>query len=229
MKIVGYLRVSTDQQVESGLGLEAQRVACENYAKKLGLKVEHFFSDEGLSGALPHEDRPGLTSAINILKKADILVIAKRDRLGRDPDDIGDITRSIKRKGARIISAAGEGTEQDDSASKFMRRVMDGAAEYERNIISDRIKAALKVKKNRGERIGHIPFGYKLAENNVNLVLNDVEYNVLKYMKELKVKGLSFRDIAVVLNKKSLLNREGAKWNHASLHRIMKNQNVLNK
>jgi len=229
MKIIGYLRVSTDQQVESGLGLDAQRAACENHAKKMGLEVAQFFSDEGLSGALSHEDRPGLTSAINILKKTDILVIAKRDRLGRDPDDIGDITRTIKRKGARIISAAGEGTEQDDSASKFMRRVLDGAAEYERNIISDRIKDALKVKKDRGERVGHIPFGYKLAENNVNLEQNEVECNIINNMKELRAKGLSIRDIAVVLNKKGLLNREGAKWKHASLFRIMKNQNVLNK
>jgi DNA invertase Pin-like site-specific DNA recombinase len=229
MKIVGYLRVSTDQQVESGLGLEAQRVACENYAKKLGLKVAQFFTDEGLSGSLEIKERPELNKAINSLKKEDILIVAKRDRLARDPRIIMNLEHEILGKGIRIISAAGEGTDNNDPASEYMRLIIDGAAKYERRIIGDRIKAALKVKKNRGERVGHIPFGYKLAENNVNLKLNEVEYDVLKHMKELKVEGLSFRDIAVVLNKKGLLNREGAKWNHASLHRIMKNQNVLNK
>lgn len=229
MKIIGYLRVSTDQQVESGLGLDSQKAACEAYAKKMGLEVAQFFTDEGLSGALSYKDRPELNRAIGSLKKSDILLVAKRDRLSRDPDDIKEINDELNTRRAVLISAAGEGTEKNDSASKFMRRILDGAAEYERNIISDRIKAALKVKKNRGERVGHIPFGCKLAENNVNLVQNEVECNVINNMKELRAKGLSIRDIAIALNKKGLLNREGAKWNPTSLFRIMKNQNVLSK
>lgn len=227
MKIVGYLRVSTDQQVESGLGLEAQKEACDFYARKLGLEVAQFFTDEGLSGSLEIKERPELNKAINSLKKDDILIVAKRDRLARDPRIIMNLEHEILRKGIRIVSAAGEGTDNNDPASEYMRLIIDGAAKYERRIIGDRIKAALKVKKNRGERIGHIPFGYKLAENNVNLEQNEVEYSVINNMKELRAKKLSIRDIAIALNKKGLLNREGAKWNHASLHRIMKNQKML--
>lgn len=227
MKIVGYLRVSTDQQVESGLGLEAQKSACEDYAKKMGLEISEFFRDEGLSGSLSLEKRPGMLDAINSLKKTDILVVAKRDRLGRDPLVLAMIESAVSRKGAKIVSAAGEGTDRDDPASCLMRRMIDAFSEYERLIIGARTKAALKTKKDKGQRVGHIPFGYKLAENNVNLALNDVEYNVLNQISKLRAKGLSIRDIAVAMNKKGLLNRGQSKWNHASLHRVMTNQKML--
>lgn len=230
MKIIGYLRVSTDQQVESGLGLEAQESACKEYAKRMGLEIAQFFRDEGLSGSLPVEKRDGLKEALNNLKRTDVLVIAKRDRLSRDLDEIGIITKAIKGKGAKIISAAGEGTENaDNTSSVLMRRMADVFAEHERLLIGDRTRAALKAKKNRGERVGHIPFGYKLAQDNIHLEQNELECSVINNMKELRAKGLSIRDIAIELNKRSLLNREGAKWKHASLFRIMKNQNVLNK
>ena len=229
MKMFGYLRVSTDQQVESGLGLDAQVSACKDYAKKMGSEIVQFFRDEGLSGALSLEKRPGMLEVINSLKKTDVLVVAKRDRLGRDPLVLAMIESAISRKGAKIVSAAGEGTDRDDPASCLMRRMIDAFSEYERLIIGARTKAALKAKKDKGQCCGHVPFGYKLADNNVNLEQNEVEYNVLNHMKELRAKGLSIRDIAVILNERDLLNREGAKWNHASLHRVMKNQNVLSK
>jgi DNA invertase Pin-like site-specific DNA recombinase len=170
-----------------------------------------------------------MLDAINSLKKTDILVVAKRDRLGRDPLVLAMIESAVSRKGAKIISAAGEGTDRDDPASCLMRRMIDAFSEYERLIIGARTKAALKTKKDKGQRVGHIPFGCKLAENSVNLEQNEVESSVINNMKELRAKGLSIRDIAIALNKRSLLNREGAKWNHASLHRVMKNQNALSK
>lgn len=224
MKCIGYLRVSTDQQVESGLGLEAQKSACEDCAKKLGSPITEFFRDEGLSGALSLEKRPGILNAINALKKEDIFIVAKRDRLGRDPLVLAMIEAAVSRKGARIISAAGEGTDNDDPASCLMRRMIDAFSEYERLIIKARTKAALKAKKDKGQRVGHIPFGYKLAEDNVHLVQNELECSVLKKINALRAKKLSIRDTAAVLNKKGFLNRGQSKWNHASLHRIMQNQ-----
>lgn len=229
MRIVGYLRVSTDQQVESGLGLDAQKSACEDYAKKAGAIISEFFRDDGLSGSLSFEKRPGMLDAINSLKKADILVVAKRDRLGRDPLVLAMIESAVTRKGAKIVSAAGEGTDRDDPASCLMRRMIDAFSEYERLIIGARTKAALKTKKDKGQRCGHIPFGYKLAEDNIHLQQNDVEYGVLKQVNVLRAKGLSIRDIAIAMNKKGLLNRGQSKWNHSSLHRVMTNQKMLTK
>src|SRR5688500_7351522 len=81
---IGYLRVSTDEQRDSGLGLEAQRTAIEAAATRQGLRIRATFDDAGLSGALPLATRPGLLQALNVLQRGDVLIVAKRDRLGRD-------------------------------------------------------------------------------------------------------------------------------------------------
>ncbi len=67
MKIIGYIRVSTDQQVESGLGLEWQQKTIEEYAIKYNITLGEIFSDTGLSGALTLDKRPGMLNAISAL------------------------------------------------------------------------------------------------------------------------------------------------------------------
>jgi len=113
MLVIGYLRVSTEEQAESGLGLEAQRFALQQYAQKIGLVISAIFTDEGLSGSLPMSKRPGLMAATNALKKDGILLVAKRDRLARDLEAIIAIQKFVSQKKSRIVSAAGEGTEND--------------------------------------------------------------------------------------------------------------------
>ncbi len=222
MKIIGYIRVSTDQQAESGLGLEAQKKAIQDYAQKAGQFITEFYSDEGASGSLSLEKRPGILNAISALGKGDILAVAKRDRLGRDPLVLAMIESAIARKNSRIISAAGEGTDNDDPSSILMRRMIDAFAEYERLIIKARTKAALRVKKEKGQRVGHIPYGYKLAPDGIHLDKNEQEQFIIKQMNSLQNRGYSIRDIAIKMNKKELFNRSQSKWNHASIFRILK-------
>lgn len=223
MKVYGYLRVSTDQQVESGLGLEAQQKSISDYAQKVADGVSEYFRDEGLSGSLSLEKRPGMLDAISILKKGDILVVAKRDRLGRDPLVLAMIESAITRKGARIVSAAGEGTDNDDPSSILMRRMIDAFSEYERLIIKARTKSALQAKKRKGQLVGHVPFGYRLADDQIHLVPDMKEQDTLKEIIELRANGYSIRAAAAALNSKKVLNRGDAPWNHASLHRIVTN------
>lgn len=222
MKIIGYIRVSTDHQTESGLGLEAQKKAIEDYAFKKGQFITEFYSDEGISGSLSLDKRPGILNAISTLEKGDILAIAKRDRLGRDPFIVAMIEAAINRKGAHIVSAAGEGTDNDDPSSILTRRMIDAFAEYERLIIKARTKAALRIKKEKGERVGHIPYGYKLAHDGIHLERNEEEQYTLKKINILRDKGFSIREVAIEMNKKRLLNRGQSKWNHASIFRILK-------
>jgi DNA invertase Pin-like site-specific DNA recombinase len=222
MKMIGYIRVSTDQQAESGLGLEAQRKAIEAYAKNLGQPITEFYSDEGICGALSLDRRPGILTAISALDKNDIIVVAKRDRLGRDPLVVAMIESAIARKGARIASAAGEGTDNDDPSSILMRRMIDAFAEYERLIIKARTKAALRIKKEKGQRVGHIPFGYQLAQDGIHLAQHEQEQYILKQINKLRKKGCSIRETAFKMNKKQLYNRGESKWNHCSIFRVIK-------
>lgn len=219
MKYIAYLRVSTDEQ---SLGLDAQKLACEEYCRKHGAELHAVFSDEGLSGGLSFDKRPGILDAIASLGKGDVLLIAKRDRLSRgDTLAMAMIEAGVARKGAKIISTAGEGTESEDPASILMRRMVDAFGEYERLIIKSRTKAALQTKKAKGERVGHIPFGYKLSENGIHLETNELELEILQQMRDLRQSGLSYRDIAEEMNNKKAFNRGGKNWSHVSVYNMI--------
>ena len=116
--------------------------------------------EDALSGGLPLAKRTTLLDALAALARGDVLLVAKRDRLSRgDMMTTAMIEAAVKRAGARIVSAAGEGTESDDPASVLMRRIVDAFGEYERLLIKARTRAALKAKKARGERYGQVPYG----------------------------------------------------------------------
>lgn len=219
MKYVIYLRVSTDQQVSSGLGLEAQRHICLKNIPKNSQILE--FVDEGFSGSLQMEKRPALISALNELSKNDILLVAKRDRLARG-DQMALIQMAVDKKKAKIISCAGEGTEgdRDDPVTYMMRGMTDLFAGFERLLIKSRTKAALRAKKDRGQRVGHIPFGYRLCEDNIHLEKDDREQDIIKEITEMREDGLAYRSIANELNEIGKYNRNSSKWNHVSVFRI---------
>jgi DNA invertase Pin-like site-specific DNA recombinase len=214
-RAVGYVRVSTEQQAESGLGLQAQEAAVTAAASRLGLELPRIFVDAGTSGGLGIEDRPVLLDAVGTLKRGDVLLVAKRDRLGRDVIAVAMIERLIAKRGARVISAAGEGTDSDDPAALLMRRLIDSFAEYERALIAARTRAALAAKRRRAERIsGHLPYGFKLAANARTLEPEDGEQAVVRLIRSLRASRMPFRRIAADLNARGLTTRSGSAWRH---------------
>ena len=219
---IGYVRVSTDQQAGSGLGLDAQRHAIQQAAERGHIALAAVYEDAGISGAKDIADRPGLLDAVNALKRGDVLLIAKRDRLGRDVVAVALIERLIARKGARVLSAAGEGTDSDDPTAMLMRRIVDAFGEYERLLIGARTKAALKAKRAQGLRIGNVPFGYALAEDLGTLVLCDGEQAVLTTIRALREQGRSLRAVAAALNEQGLRTRSGTAWRHEYVANLLK-------
>ncbi len=215
MTTIAYLRVSTTSQADSGAGLDAQHDACLRVAGELA----GVYRDEGVSGKAGLEKRPALLEAITALGKGDTLIVAKRDRLGRDPLVIAMIEASVARKGARIVSAAGEGTDSDSPTDILMRRMVDAFAEYERLIIIARTTAALQAKKSRGERTGSIPYGFR-CDNGVDLIKDESEQEVIRFIVDLNSKGLSLRNIASRLTSKGYQSR-GKAWHHQTITNIL--------
>jgi DNA invertase Pin-like site-specific DNA recombinase len=212
-RALGYLRVSTDKQADSGLGLEAQEASIIAAANRLGLPLGPLFTDAGTSGALSLEDRPVLLEAVAALRRGDVLLVAKRDRLGRDVVGVALIERLVARRGARIISAAGEGTDNDDPSAMLMRRLIDSFAEYERALIGARTRSALAAKRRRGERISRfIPFGYQLGNDGRTLELQAVEQQALNLIRQRREAGHSLQAIADALNGLGLQTRAGTPW-----------------
>ncbi|MEP7245382.1 MAG: recombinase family protein [Gammaproteobacteria bacterium] len=211
-RAVGYLRVSTDKQADSGLGLEAQQAAIEVAAKRSGRQLGRVFIDGGTSGALSVTDRPILMEAIGALRRGDVLLVAKRDRIGRDVIVVATIEKAIEKRGGRVISAAGEGTDADNPSDALMRRMIDSFSQYERELIAARTKAALQAKRARGERVSRFaPFGWTFTEAG-RLEQAEGEQGVLQALRACHARGLSIRATAAELNRQGMRTRAGSEW-----------------
>jgi site-specific DNA recombinase len=232
IRVAIYLRVSLEEQAESGHGLHAQEDAARAYAARQGWEVIGVFTDPGVSGGVGLEGRPGLLDAIASLDKGDVLLVAKRDRIGRlDPLAMAMIEAAVRRNGARIISAAGEGTEDDDPSSILMRRMIDAFAEYEKLIIGARTKSALAAKRRRGEKTGGpVPFGFEPGPDKIaadgsitrTLLPCPTEQEIIRLACELRDAGETLQRIADTLNARGINRREGASWDRAYVFQILK-------
>lgn len=215
---VAYLRVSTDEQ---HLGPEAQRAAIAAWAAREGVTVVAWHTDAGVSGAAEIAKRPALLAALADLRahRAGVLVVAKRDRLARDVMAAAMIERLTVDAGARILSAAGEGTESDDPASCLMRAMVDAFAAYERALIAARTKAALGVKRARGECVGEPPYGWR-ADASRRLVADDIEQAIIVRVHALRASGMTVRAIVAALQAEGVTTRSGGLQNVRSVHVI---------
>jgi DNA invertase Pin-like site-specific DNA recombinase len=220
MRSVFYRRCSTDEQAESGAGLKAQLDACVAHAERAGMERVGDFSDEGIGGAAPMDKRPGLLEAQAMIGPGDVLLVAKRDRLGRDPIVVAMIEAAVNRQGGRVVSAAGEGTDEgtdDDPTSVLMRRIVDAFAEYERLVIKSRTRAALSAKRRRGQRTGSVPIGFDPADIGerskaglpVALVPNPAEVATMALVRELRAAGMPLRRIARALDERGIPPKQG--------------------
>lgn len=217
---VAYLRVSTEEQQ---LGPEAQRAAIEVWAQREGATIVAWHSDAGLSGASEIADRPALSAALADLRErgAGTLIVAKRDRIAREATIAGTVDRLAARDGARVLSADGVGN-GDTASDQFMRTILDAAAAFELAQIRARTKAALAAKRSRGERIGRIPRGMRLAADGRHLEPDEGERRTLARAAELRAAGASFGRIARQLADEGHRTRAGKAFHRADIHRMLR-------
>lgn len=216
MRFVSYLRVSTERQGASGLGLEAQRAAIAAYTGGRGEMVAEFVEVESGKRA----DRPELEKALAEAKRSGaVLVIAKLDRLARN---VAFIATLIERK---IEIAACDMPE----ANRVFLHIMAAMAEHEAQAISDRTKAALAAAKARGQALGwSIPgrqdeqreAARKGAARNAEKA-HTYAANVLPLIENLKGQGLSLRGIAAELNARNVTTARGGAWHAATVRNVL--------
>ena len=155
LNAIGYLRVSTTEQTNSGAGLSAQRSAIEREASHRDWDVT-FVEETGSGGSLT--GRPGLLMALERLEISDasVLVVAKLDLLSRSFLDSANLMQRAQRHGRNLI-ALDLGIDLSTPAGEFMASVMASAAQWERRIMGQRTREALAVKRAAGVRLGRPP------------------------------------------------------------------------
>jgi len=220
--VVGLVRVSTDEQAESGLGLESQRAALETWCAARGARLVAVHEERGTSGTAPLDRRLGLLAAVESLQAtgAGILLAAKRCRIGRDVVAVAMVERMVERAGARVQTADGIGS-GDGPEADLLRRIVDAAASYEVAILRARTKSALQAKRARGQRVGSVRFGYSLSADGVSLVPHEGEQAAIVTMRALRAEGLTFRAIAAELARRGVLARSGRVLHHETIRGVL--------
>lgn len=147
----GYTRVSTDEQADRRNGVEAQCDTIDSEVARRGWTVEHF-ADEGVSGK---SIGPKLSELLQLLAsgQGDGLVVAKLDRLSRSIVNASNIIESAQVQGWSLV-ILDLGVDLTTAAGRMQAMMLVNFAQFERELISERTKAALAAKKRRGERIG---------------------------------------------------------------------------
>ena len=152
MRVVGYIRVSTDEQAASGAGMEAQRAAIRAECSRRGWVLARI-EEDALSGR--SMKRPGLHAALEACRKGEVggIVVAKVDRLSRSIVDFAGVLEDARRRGFNVV-ALDLGLDLSTPQGELVGNVIASVAQWERRIIGQRTKDALAVKRAEGVQLG---------------------------------------------------------------------------
>lgn len=219
MNAIGYIRVSTADQADSGLSLQYQEAKIRAYCEAMDIKLVDVVADAGYSAK--SMNRPAMQGIINQIKSksVDAVVILKLDRLTRSVKDLGAMVELIEKNNVALVSVQ-DSINTSTAAGRLILNVLGSVSQWEREANGERVKAALSVKKAAGERVGTIPFGYTLADDGIALIENAGEQNTLKIIRKLRADGLSLRKIGAELDKRGIATKKGGKWAAATIKNL---------
>ena len=225
MKLVVYLRVSTDRQAEHGFGLDVQEASCRAWARSHGHRVTAVCSDEGVSGTLL--DRDGLADALELVRgrRAGGILVARLDRLARDLVVQEQLLAEVWRLDAEVYSAAGGEADlrddPDDPSRKLIRQVLGAVAEYDRAMTSLRLRRGRRRKAEQGGYAGDGSPPYGLRAQDRELVVDDREAAALARIRQLHRDGLSLRAIIEILDAEGHTPKRSGRWHPQTLARVI--------
>jgi len=214
LKAIGYLRVSTQGQVDDGISLDAQRAKIQAWCEVNDYELTDIFMDEGVSGKSTTH-REGVRSAL------DALVVYSMSRLTRSTKDMLIMAEGLEKRGVDLVSIC-EKIDTTSASGRMIFRILAVLGEFERDLVSERTRSALQYKKAQGERVGNIAYGYQLEADGKTLVENTDEQRALTLIGQLRETGYSLRAIATRLNQDGMTTRKGTVWKHQYVSSLLK-------
>jgi DNA invertase Pin-like site-specific DNA recombinase len=222
-KAFGYLRVSSDGQVD-GDGFTRQREAITKWAAANGVQIVQWFEERGVSGTLL--ERPALSEMMVALMSNGVrlVVVEKLDRIARDQMVQESIIQSLLKQGFELLSAA-SGEENlcgNDPGRKLMRTIMGAIAEYDKQMLVLKMRAARNRKRQQvGRCEGRKPYGDTTPLKKDPTRDHAGEAVTIQRIKELRAIGGNYESIAKTLNAEGSKTRSGGKWYPATIRRIL--------
>jgi DNA invertase Pin-like site-specific DNA recombinase len=222
MRVINYSRVSTSEQADSGVSLEAQEAKLAAYAELFDLEVVEAIADAGESAK--SLNRPGLQRALAMLKRgeADGLAVVKLDRLTRSVADWQTLIDGWfgERAGKQLFSV-GDSIDTRTAAGRLVLNVLMSVAAWEREAIGERTREALRHKIRCNQRCGKVRFGFDLAGDGKTLIPNVTEQRAIAMITSLRAAGRTLRQIAAELTAHGVRTKEGGAWTHTAVARIL--------
>lgn len=221
-RAVAYLRVSTSQQADHGISLDAQRAKIEAYCELYDIDLVAVEVDAGQSAKTL--DRPALQRALAMLRdgEADALLVVKLDRLTRSVRHLGKLVDEYFAGGRFALLSVSEKIDTRSAAGRLVLNVLASVAQWEREIIGERTSEALRHKASLGEFTGgKVPLGHRLAPCGIRLEEDPDEMNAIKLAQDLRREGYSLRNISRELRRRGYVSRSGKPYDPKTVSRMV--------
>jgi site-specific DNA recombinase len=224
-RFIGYVRVSTTDQAEEGVSLEAQRAKLQAWALATDAELVEVVADEGVSAK--SLERPGLQRVLEQLEAGavDGLVVTKLDRLTRSTRDLLALVDTFFGEGRHQLASVQEQIDTTSAAGRLMLTILGAIAAWERETIGERTKDALRHLSSQGVRLGGEGYGWartteRDSEGRLGLQPIGSEVATIDRAKVLRAEGHSLRSIASTLTLEGHRTKRGGRW-HAKTVRSL--------
>lgn len=224
-RVVGYLRVSTEQQADGGVSLDTQREKLIAYAKATDLQLVEIVEDAGISAKTL--ERPGLQAALRALTegRADGILVVKLDRLTRSVRDLGKLVEDFFTKEFSLLSVS-DSIDTRTAAGRLVLNVLTSVAQWEREATGERTREVLAHVRAEGVRLGGEAFGWRRAEAtdaDGRRVVEDVEDEraTLALIRTLHQERRSLRAICAELTRCRKRTKRGGRWSPKVVRSIL--------
>jgi DNA invertase Pin-like site-specific DNA recombinase len=222
-----YVRCSTDMQAETGQSLQVQEAQLRGWAQMTGRTIDAVVVEAGTSGGVPFAKRPEGSKLLAELKRGDTVVVAKLDRFSRNLFDCLQTSQEFQRRGVHLflLDVATGDAVTGNGAGKLYLSMLGAFAEFERDRISERIKATKQRQRQNGEFSGGTaPFGWVYGGNAGDkhraLVPVPKQQVVLRRVRRMAAKGLSPHKIAADLHSR------GTPLSHVTIRKVLAGRSV---
>jgi site-specific DNA recombinase len=227
---IGYVRVSTQEQANHGISLEAQEARLRAYATLRGLELSAVVIDAGVSAGKVLEARDGGKRLLAAMKARTVrhVIALKLDRLFRNTIDCLSTVQAWEKAGVslHLVDMGGTSLDTASALGRMFLTMAAGFAEMERNLTAERTAFALARKREKGEKTGgSVPFGYTAApgpDGKPRLRPQPQEQEALALMRRLHAQGYSLRAIIAELERRGIANTDGRRWHAKSIARMLR-------
>lgn len=225
-KAIGYLRVSTEEQAQSGFGLEAQEASVRSFAEAIGCELVAIEADPGVSGSTRPGDRPGFARILERAARREfsVILVKRFDRIARNIGYAVTTSNALVDDHGVTIRSVTEPIDTGSAAGKMLFAVLAAMAEGERDAIVDRTKGGRIQKATKGGFAGgRIPYGYS-SDGQGGLVIDEGQRPTIERIFAENGAGRTLQAIADGLNRDGIPSPTGRRWWPSGVSYVLNNQ-----